>query len=195
MRLTRIALAFGFVMGVAVLGCGGGSGSKYTGFVGILASCGYPACYLDLLLPCNPDGACVEQTTVMCGVSACPTPPTTTPTAETINGCFANGVKFLEEIDMSNLPTMTMTSTWKKDSTVCCTITGSNSTAATTSTFTVKNAAGTTVATVVADIPARTETITCAGASPVVVSMACLNPDGGTSSGSGNSCTKGTCTF
>jgi hypothetical protein len=29
----------------------------------------------------------------------------------------------------------------------------------------------------------------------VVVSMACLNPDGGTSSGSGNSCTKGTCTF
>ena len=207
MRLTRIALALGFVTVAAGLGCGGGgggvrlsgdgsadSGSKYTGFAGILASCGYPACYLDLLLPCLPEGACVEQTTATCGASACPTPPTTMPTSETIGICYGNGVKILEEIDMSNLQAMAVTATWKKGSTVCLTTAGLASSNGV-STTTVKNAAGTTVATAEGDMTARTETITCVGASPVVVSMDCLMPDGGTSSGSGNSCTKGICTF
>jgi hypothetical protein len=184
MRLTRLALVLGFVMGAAALGCSGGSGSKYTGFVGILASCGYPACYLDLISPCAPDGACVDQTTETCGASAC-----STPTTVTTNLCFDNGAKEQVEIDRSDPSTFTMTSTWKKDSTVCCTITGTYSTAATTSTFAVKNAAGTTVATVVDDMTAQTVTITCAGGSPVVVAMACLNPDGGTLS----ACTTGIC--
>jgi hypothetical protein len=53
----------------------------------------------------------------------------------------------------------------------------------------VKNAAGTTVATVVTDLTAGTETITCVGSSPVVVPMNCGDrSDGGTMS-----CTKGTC--
>jgi hypothetical protein len=203
MRRTRLALAFAFVLGVAALGCGGGSGSNniadgglagdtgiFASDAGIFASCGYPACYLDLLLPCMPEGACVEQTTTMCGATACPTSSTTTPTGMTTSVCFDNGVKMLVDIDMSNPLAVTANGTLKKGSAVCyTTVVGPYSQSTVAPTATVKNAAGTTVATVVTDLTAGTETITCVGGSPVVVPMGCGGrPDGGTSS-----CTKGIC--
>jgi hypothetical protein len=188
MRPTRLALAFGFVLGVAFLGCGDGSGSNT--MAGILASCGVPACYLDLLLPCMPEGACVQQTTTMCGATACATPSTTTPTGVTSNMCFDNGVKMLMNMDMSNPLATTATTTMKKGSAVCGTIVvGPYSKDTGPPTATVKNAAGTTVATVVTDLTAQTETITCVGSAPVVVSMGC----GGRSDGGTSSCTKGIC--
>ena len=180
MRPTRLALAFGFVLGVAFLGCGDGSGSNT--MAGILASCGVPACYLDLLLPCMPEGACVQQTTTMCGATACATPSTTTPTGVTSNMCFDNGVKMLMNMDMSNPLATTATTTMKKGSAVCGTIVVgpySKDTGPPTAT----------VATVVTDLTAQTETITCVGSGPVVVSMGC----GGRSDGGTSSCTKGIC--
>jgi hypothetical protein len=196
-------LAFAFVLGAAALGCGGGSGSNniadgglagdtgiFASDAGIFASCGYPACYLDLLLPCMPEGACVEQATTMCGAAACATPSTTTPTGMTTSVCFDNGVKMLVDIDMSNPLAVTATGTLKKGSAVCyTTVVGPYSQGTVAPTATVKNAAGTTVATLVTDLTAQTETITCVGSSPVVVPMGCGGrPDGGTSS-----CTTGTC--
>lgn len=193
MRQTRLALAFGLLLGVAALGCGLDS-PKDTGPAGILASCGYPTCFLDVVVPCLSDGTCVEQDTATCGASACPTPLTGLPTAETISTCCSNGVKMLEEIDMSNYPpVMAMTSTMKKGSTVCYSVTGTYSNGV--SSYSLKNGAGAPVATVVGDTTARTMTITCTGGSPAVVSLDCLNPDGGTSSGSSSSCTQGTCVF
>jgi hypothetical protein len=181
-------------MGVAALGCGGGSGSKYTGVAGILASCGVPACYLDLVLACMPDGACVRQTTTMCGASVCPTPSTTTPTAVMSNMCFDNGVKILMEMDTSNPLATTATDTVKKGSAVCfTTVSGPVSSDSRAVPVTVKNAAGTTVATVVVDMTARTETITCVGGSSVVVSMDCGSSGGGTPNDAGSSCPPGIC--
>jgi hypothetical protein len=165
-------LAFAFVLGVAAFGCGGGSGSNT--MAGILASCGVPACYLELLLSCIPEGACVEQATTTCGATACATPPATTPTGATNNICFDNGVKMLMVIDMSNPLGTTATATTKKGSAVCLTtVVGPYSQGTVAPTATVKNAAGTTVATVVTDLTAQTETITCVGSSPVVVPMGC----------------------
>jgi hypothetical protein len=189
MRTTRPALAFGFVLGVAGLGCGDGSGSN-TSEAGIFASCGYPACYLDLLLPCMPEGACVEQATTMCGATACPTSSTTTPTGVTTSVCFDNGVKMLVDIDMSNPLAVTANGTLKKGSVVCyTTAVGPYSQGTVAPTATVKNGAGTTVATMVTDLTAGTETITCVGNSPVVVPMGCGGKlDGGTSI-----CTEGIC--
>jgi len=196
MRRTRLALAFALALGVAALGCGGGSGSNniadggFASDAGIFASCGYPACYLDLLLPCMPEGACVEQATTMCGVTACPTSSATAPTGTTNNMCFDNGVKMLVDIDMSNPLAVTATATVKKGSAVCLTtVVGPYSQSTVAPTATVKNAAGTTVATMVTDLTAQTETITCVGGSPVVVPMGC----GGSSDGGTSSCTKGTC--
>jgi hypothetical protein len=182
-------LAFGFVLGVAGLGCGDGSGSN-TSEAGIFASCGYPACYLDLLLPCMPEGACVEQATTMCGATACPTSSTTTPTGVTTSVCFDNGVKMLVDIDMSNPLAVTANGTLKKGSVVCyTTAVGPYSQGTVAPTATVKNGAGTTVATMVTDLTAGTETITCVGNSPVVVPMGCGGKlDGGTSI-----CTEGIC--
>jgi len=186
MRLTGLFLVFWLC--VVALGCG----SKDSNPLGALASCGFPACYLDLLGPCLPSGACVEQVTMTCGASACPTPPTTAPTAETMNVCYGNGVKMLMSFDMSNLPTTTINSTVKKGLTTCYTMT-SASYAQNTAASTLMNPAGTTVATLVLDMTAQTETITCAGSSPVVVSLDCVKSYGGTSTDTGSSCTKGIC--
>jgi len=189
MRLTRLFLVFGLC--VVAPGCG----SKDSNPLGALASCGFPACYLDLLGPCLPSGACVEQVTATCGASACPTPTTTMPTAEAINVCYGNGVKMIMAIDMSNPQVETSTSTVKKGSAVCFTTAGTMdlNASAMSGTTIVKNAAGTVVATMDLDMSTKTETITCAGASPVVVSLDCVKSYGGTSNDTGNSCTKGIC--
>jgi hypothetical protein len=60
-----------------------------------------------------------------------------------------------------------------------------------------KNAAGATVVTIAMNTTAKTETITCAGGSPVVVSFdACgSSTDAGSSAADGGAgCTTGTCT-
>jgi hypothetical protein len=164
-------LIFCFVMGVVAHGCGGSSGSKYTGAAAAFAACGWPACYLDLIAPCLPDGACVAQTTEMCGASACPTTPTTTSTGEKITVCFENGAKTLIDFDTSNPAGDTVTETDKIGSTMC--LTSSEVVTYPILTSTEKNAAGTTVATVVQDETAQTLTITCEGGSPTVVPLYC----------------------
>ncbi len=107
--------------------------------------------------------------------------------------CYSNGVKILEEFDMSDPLATTTTVTITKGSTVCGSMISTYPNGVTSST--VKNGAGTTVATFVFDPTARTETITCTGGSPVVVSLDCFNSDGGTLSGSSSSCAEGTCVF
>ena len=59
--------------------------------------------------------------------------------------------------------------------------------------YTMKNAAGATVATVAIDSTAKTTTITCSGASPVVVPSNC--DSGSDAASSSATCTTGSCAF
>jgi len=186
MRLTKSRLAFGFFVGVVAVGCG--SESKDTSIAESLTACGFPACYVDLVSPCMPEGACVSQSTSTCGGSACPT-ALATPTGLITNSCYANDVKMLMSIDMSNPRASTTNTVVKKGSTVCYTMTRNSSASPTGNTpVTLTNAAGTAVATTVWDETAQAQIITCTGGSPVVVSSGCMNEHIGASA-----CTRGTC--
>ena len=136
-------------------------------------ACNYPQCYIDLIKNCAPGGSCVQQTTI-------------SPTLST-NLCYGNGVKMISSIDVTALTT---TTTWKNGSGICYTQEAPISVTSGNLTYTLRNAAGAVVATQAIDSTANTMTITCTGASPVVVPNNC-----GSSSADGGSatCPAGTC--
>lgn len=142
--------------------------------------CGYPSCYTDLAKDCVPQGTCVQQMD---------------PSASrlTINMCYANGVKVGSVTDMASLNSMTTKTTFKKGDTVCYTLEAPYVLNATTVTYTMKDAAGATVATIVENENTNTRTITCAGGGAPVVGPADCNDsvDGGT--GSTAACPEGAC--
>jgi hypothetical protein len=141
--------------------------------------CGYPSCYTDLAKECIPQGACVQQMN-------------TGGTALGINMCYANGVKVGSITDMASINSMTTKITFKKGDAVCYTLEAPYVLNATTVTYTMKDASGATVATIVENETTQTRTITCAGGAPVVGPAACNDSvDGGT--GSTASCPAGTC--
>jgi hypothetical protein len=98
------------------------------------------------------------------------------------NSCYSNGVKVLTVA----IPGSYSTTTVEKNGTVCYKKLGGSTT-----TIYGPSPAGALVATYVTDTTARTVTITCTGASPVVISLDCMTSsskaDGGTP------CTPGTC--
>lgn len=142
--------------------------------------CGYPSCYTDLAKECIPQGACVQQMN-------------TSTTALGINMCYANGVKVGSVTDMASITSMTTKTTFKKGDTVCYTLEAPYVLNATTVTYTMKDAVGVTVATIVENENTNTWTITCAGGGAPVVGPADCNDsvDGGT--GSTAACPAGTC--
>ncbi len=154
--------------------------------------CDYPSCFADLVKDCSPAGACVQQSTPVTG-------GLTGPWTTTVATCHDNGVKMqltstysidLVTAEMSG----TTTTTWKKPAGVCFSLETAYSSATLTSVnYVIKNAAGATVGTMVADIDANTQTITCTGAAPVVLPLDCDASDA--DGGSGAECTAGACTF
>jgi len=105
MRLTRLFLVFGLCVVAPA------AGRRTVIRSGALASCGFPACYLDLLgLACLAAPA-FEQVTATCGASACPTPTTTMPPRKQSTCATATAVKMIMAIDMSNPQVETSTST------------------------------------------------------------------------------------
>ena len=167
-------------------GTGTGTGTSGTG------ACGVPACYTDLFSKCIPDGTCVQQLGYMCGATVCPDPLTSMPTSMFNYSCYSNGVKILFDSDMTNPASMTAITTVTKNSVVCYTseLLASQASADSVTTV-VKNPAGDTVLTYSINTVARTETITCAGGSPVVISLDCFTSS---STDGGTRCTTGTCT-
>jgi hypothetical protein len=142
-------------------------------------TCDYPQCYIDLVKPCAPEGACIQQTSISTsGVSS--------------NLCYANGVKVLTTTDLSIITAPTTVVTVKNAGGLCYTMEAPYSLTSTTVTYTMKNAAGVTVATLAADPLTNTTTITCVGGTPVVVSSDCDEPGADAGSG-GATCTEGTC--
>jgi hypothetical protein len=148
-------------------------------------NCNYPQCYIDLVKDCVPSGACVQQTTTI---------GSPIPTSSNIAICYDNGVKMLTVMDFSNVSLLTQTETVKNASGVCYTMEALISAASSGNiTYTMKNAAGATVATLAIDTTAQTETITCTGGPPVVVPTNCGSSN--SDAGSGTTCTTGTCAF
>jgi hypothetical protein len=167
-------------------GTGGSTGTGgATGTGGGSGSCSFPSCYIDLLSTCVPSGTCVQQTTT-----------TYAPVMMTSNMCYSNGVKVLMNVNMTDPSSASSVTTVTKNGTTCYSYetpfsAGSGSSA----TVVYKNVAGATVVTIAINATAKTETITCAGGSPVVVSLdACgSSVDGGSSTDGGAGCTTGTC--
>jgi len=152
---------------------------------GNTGNCDYPKCFVDLVKGCAPTAAesCVDQTSTI----------GTTGTSTAI--CYDNGVKQLTETTLTfDIGTMTMSGTtvssWKNAAGLCYSMEAPYSTTSIGSlTYTVKNATGVTVATLVIDATAGTQTITCTGQAPVVLPKNC---DLG---GGGLTCTPGSCAF
>jgi hypothetical protein len=114
----------------------------------------------------------------------------------TSNVCYSNGVKSLTTVDLTNPTSASSVTTVTKNGTTCYSYetpfsVGSSNSA----TMTYKDAAGATVVTVAINGTTKTETITCTGGSPVVVSLdACgSSTDAGSSADGGAGCTTGTC--
>jgi hypothetical protein len=166
-------------------GTGGNTGTGgATGTGGGSGSCSFPSCYTSLLSGCIPSGTCVQQTTT-----------TYAPVMMTSNLCYGNGVKFLTSVNMTDPSSASSVTTVTKNGTTCYSyetpLSGSSATVV------YKDGAGATVVTIVINDTAKTETITCAGVSPVVVSLdACGSAtDAGSSAADGGAgCTTGTCT-
>lgn len=156
-------------------------------------ACNVPLCYKDLVSSCVPNGACVEQRGYMCGATVCPEPLTGVPMPTSMFNymCYANGVTVSTTADMTNPTPQTSIQTYRKNGTVCYSVEMPLSLATANSvTMLIKTPAGATVATEVFNQTARTVTITCAGGSPVVVSLDCMTSS---SADGGTPCTTGTC--
>jgi hypothetical protein len=147
-------------------------GSSSTG------TCGYPQCYIDLVKNCVPSGACQQQSSGS-GLTT------------SVNACYANGVKVITATEVSiTLSSVTTTITTKNAQGVCYSLEAPYAVGSGNVTYTMKNAAGTTVATVATNTNAKTTTITCTGGSPVVVPTNCND---GVDAGNSSPCTTGTC--
>jgi hypothetical protein len=165
----------------------GGTGTATS--TGGTGSCDLPACYQDLVSACVPTGTCVEQRVAMCGATACPQPLGTLPSSIVANQCYANGVTVVEVTDTASTNVVT---TVKGNGKACYSYETQYSEESPTSLpIVLKNPAGTTVVTFVIDNTNSTASITCAGDSPVQVSLDCLPSS---AAGATADCNTGTCT-
>lgn len=129
--------------------------------------CNFPSCMAALGTACIPDGDCVSQV----GTTS-------------LNVCYANGLRYAETVALGGAGS-TAAITASNGPTAC--FTGSataSSLIGNAVTFTLKNPAGVEIATMTQDIATGATSITCKGASPVVLNAACSG---------GGVCTIGTC--
>ena len=153
----------------------GGVGGVFGGVGGAAGgssgTCKYPSCIASLGTTCDPSGACVEQTDATTGAS---------------NTCYSNGVKVMTTF---NLTSGAGVSTIKNASGTCYTMNLAFSPTGSSTTLTIKNASGQTVATgtVVVAGATSTTTITCTGGQPVTLDPSC-------DTGMNSTCATGTCT-
>ncbi len=152
-----------------IAGGGGISGSGGVSGGGSSGSCNLPSC-LGASQTCVPSGACVQQDDATTGAS---------------NICYANGVKIINTIDAS----LNITSTVKKGTTTCWSMTGTLASLLAGGALTLKNGSGAVVGTLASDPSTGQTSVTCTGSSAVLLSDAC-----NASSSSTSSCTTGTCT-
>jgi len=151
-------------------GAGGGTGTS---------ACTLPSCLKNLDASCAPTGDCTEQEDLVTGDK---------------NFCYANGVKQLTVLNSGDSSTaLTLT---KSGSTCLTTAYNGNDFFNSAGDLIVKDASGTTIATL--DMDADTSTfyiVTCPGADPVTLDESCNNswPLTGLTDRNGN-CTAGTCT-
>lgn len=156
----------------------GGSTTNPTGGSMIPEGCNLPTCLSGIMQGCVPSGTCVMQDT---------------------NLCYSNGVKQISKMNIDFATQTADTSvTYKKDNVVCYSFSSPvTSQTATNTTMSVKNPAGTTVATVNLDSATSKITATCTGGSSIEINDKCdksMIPDIASLIGTTNTCTKGTCT-
>jgi hypothetical protein len=160
-------------------GMGGTSATGGTG--GASASCEIP-CLTSLIAGCQPMGTCMQQTTLV---------------PFGINQCYTNGVKVTLAGEFGGGGTGTAVITYRKDGVVCYSIESPVSAGA--MTFTVKNAAGTAVATGTYAMGGSMTMVTCTGGMTYNLSNpSCVNVPRpsipGTGGGdAGTGCTMGMC--
>lgn len=165
-------------MGADGNGCGGGGDSNNTDGGETPDGC-FPQCFLDLMAPCTPVGACAQSTS-------------SSGTSAQVNACYANGVKAATQTNFSGTSFTSHLTYYKADGSVC--FTGDGATDASGNTTTYKNAAGQTVLTVQAPVGGTgVMTYTCGGKTYQVdpSSAACQGHGDGGSGG----CTDGACTI
>jgi hypothetical protein len=189
MRTLGTFLAVGIAS--LVVGCDGGSSDSGTGTgthtststntvintstststnTSTSTSCNFPSCLADLLANCTPSGTCVEQVDL---------------TTYSSNVCYSNGVKELMSLDMT---TGVAVVTVKNGNTTCFTLEEVAPVIGTSSSLTIKNGSGQTVATGTNNSDGTT-TITCTGGQPVTFDSSC-DP---MSSAATTNCTEGSC--
>ena len=129
-------------------GTGGGNGS---------ASCSLPDCLKYLATDCVETGTCTTQTDL---------------STDNFNTCYPNGVTESAVLDSSNVTTLTV----KKSGSTCFSTVfeGNDVTNGMGASITVKNACGTTVATVRYDDALTYYWVTCTGAQEVATDPSCL---------------------
>jgi hypothetical protein len=132
--------------------------------------CNFPSCLADLLATCTPSGTCVEQVDLATYSS---------------NVCYSNGVKELMSMDPTTGVALV---TFKNGSTTCFTLEEVASASGTSSSLTIKNGSGQTVATGTNN-SGGTTTITCTGGQPVTFDSSC-DP---TSAAATTDCAEGSC--
>jgi hypothetical protein len=155
--------------GVSNIGGSGGPGAGgSTGTTG----CNYPSCLASLATTCQPSGTCVQQTDL---------------TTYASNTCYSNGVKLISSFDLTSGAIVV---TFKNASGICYTFNIASSATGSTSTYTIKNAAGQAIATGMSDGAGNT-IITCTGGQPVTLNANC---DSSTGASSSANCTQGVCT-
>ncbi|MEO8213793.1 MAG: hypothetical protein ABI560_11400 [Myxococcales bacterium] len=160
-----------------------GSGGSLGGGGATGACANVPPCLANLATSCMPSGTCVQQTTT-----------NATTGSSSINSCYSNGVKEAFTT-MINIATMSATflGTVSKSGSTCFTesadlpLTGAGDN----TTFTIKNAAGATVATITVNSTTDTQTLTCGGQTYDITNLGdCGMPMGTTPS---DNCTDGAC--
>jgi hypothetical protein len=137
---------------------GGASGTTPTGGGNGSATCSLPSCLNYLATDCAESGTCTTQTDL---------------STESYNTCYTNGVK---EIVVHDVLTDNRTMTVKKNGATCFSTEFNGNDVYTVMGFiTVKDASGTTVATVKYDDTVTYYLVTCTGAAEVAIDPSCIS--------------------
>lgn len=152
------------LLAIALPSCGGGSGSEtgdgaVSGSDAATGGCNMPSCLQALGPGCVPEGACVSEI----GTS-------------TMTVCYENGLRYETTVNAAG-PSPTAAMTVSNGGTTCYTGTASGI-GGTVIAFTIKNPAGTTIATMTQDTSTGATSITCTGGQPVELDPACWGGTG-----------------
>ncbi len=179
---TPVDGAVSGVDGAVVSGVDGGTvidgGKAIDG--GAASTCTMPSCMASLGGNCVPSGACVIQQDLATLQS---------------RTCYANGVKMVQQMGTTGV-----SYTFQNGTAVCysmsvdlATIMGASGDAGAPLVIPVKNASGTTIATLTVNPTTRETTVTCPGAQPVALDSSCTGALSFSSSATPNNCSQGTC--